>query len=888
MLRTRQLKHHCLILAAGTAALAQLSLCAHDAEPIEFSEIGIPYSWGVELDSHESVEVGPAHVGAWSWDEDSFPATARGWTHTSAWVKLDLTEGAALTLTLQSAANVPWPSPEEPNRLAGTNLFPSFTLYRGWDTDPGITQDETGATIDQNHNFNNRGNIDWAEDVTYLDHLENATAHSVTRTWRLPVGHYTINLGGNSPVTLAEGRQGYKATLSAAPLSTVLTNAELHSIDFSEVGIPYAWGLVMDEQSTAQTPPDHVGAWSWDEDGFPETAKGWTHTSSWVKLRLLKPSKLTLQLASLANVPWPSPEEPNRVAGTNLFPSFSLYAGWDTDKGLMTDTNGVSIDQNHNFNNRGAIDWAEDVLYLDHLDNSSAHSATRTWTLPAGDYTINLGGNSPAVVAEGRQGYQATFTTTPLSAPDAAILPVLFSETGVPYAWNLVMNSTATVETPPAHVGAWSWDEDSFPETAKGWTHTSAWVKLDLLQSARFTLTLANRADVPWPSNEDPNRLAGTNLFPSFTLYRGWDTDAGLTTDTNGVTIDQNHNFNNRGAIDWAEDVAYVDHLDNSSAHAVARTWTLAAGRYTINLGGNSPATLAEGRQGYKATFTTTPVTTLASGSATIDWDKAAWDTLASGFGTLPVLTLAAFFNQADANALASDQLVTNAQANPSYTGQVYAMNGPVVTNLAGRTAQPSTFAYEPGNLTHHAGSIGLGGAARFAVLGGAGGNLLYGDYTLQYDSARLVFGGSGWYLKGNIPPAGAVFDLLNVQIKEATNSFTLAGDLGVSFEVANLLYATANDALRDVGNFTFTGQVRTLEAPVISQVALAGANLIVRGSNGLPGASYALLSSGSIGLPRSAWTTSAVGVFDAEGKCSISLPISAAATARFFNLQQP
>ncbi|NOS71293.1 MAG: hypothetical protein HOP33_15340, partial [Verrucomicrobia bacterium] len=42
---------------------------------------------------------------------------------------------------------------------------------------------------------------------------------------------------------------------------------------------------------------------------------------------------------------------------------------------------------------------------------------------------------------------------------------------------------------------------------------------------------------------------------------------------------------------------------------------------------------------------------TLASGSATIDYDKAAWDVLAVNYGLpQPTLTLAAFFNQTQAN----------------------------------------------------------------------------------------------------------------------------------------------------------------------------------------------------------------------------------------------
>ena len=105
MKRIRSLRAlQCLIPAAGVlASLLGCRAWAHDAEPVEFNPIGIPYAWHIELSANESTHTGPAHVGAWSWDEDSFPETAKGWTHTSAWVQLDLTEPVALTLTLESA-----------------------------------------------------------------------------------------------------------------------------------------------------------------------------------------------------------------------------------------------------------------------------------------------------------------------------------------------------------------------------------------------------------------------------------------------------------------------------------------------------------------------------------------------------------------------------------------------------------------------------------------------------------------------------------------------------------------------------------------------------------------------------------------------------------------
>ena len=205
----------------------------------------------------------------------------------------------------------------------------------------------------------------------------------------------------------------------------------------------------------------------------------------------------------------------------------------------------------------------------------------------------------------------------------------------------------------------------------------------------------------------------------------------------------------------------------------------------------------------------------VVSGTATIDYDQTAWNTLAANFGTPPILTLSAFYDQAQANALTAAQVLSNPQIGASYTGEVYAMNGSIVTNLAGRTTQPTTFDFNPSDPTLSTGSIGLGGITRFAVAPAAGGgSLLYGDFTLQYSATRIGLGGTGWYLKGNIPPAAAAFDLLNVNIVESPGSFTISGDLGVSYEVANYLYATPSDTLKDVGNFTFTGYTACRNPP--------------------------------------------------------------------------
>jgi hypothetical protein len=279
---------------------------------------------------------------------------------------------------------------------------------------------------------------------------------------------------------------------------------------------------------------------------------------------------------------------------------------------------------------------------------------------------------------------------------------------------------------------------------------------------------------------------------------------------------------------------------------------------------------------------------TLSAGRATINYNEAAWNLLASGIGPTPVLTLTAFFNQDQAKALTQSNLLQNVQANYSYTNEVYGLNGSTVTNLPTRYTQPTTLIYQRGNPTNQVGAIGLGGVARFAVFGGAAGSLLYGDYTLQYDSKRLAVGGTGWYLLGNIPPATAVFDLLNVSVTETDTSLSVSGDLGVSFEVANFLFSTPGDALANVGTFTFTGYTAPLTTPHISGLSVKPGAVIVRGANGLAGSSYSVLSSTDIALPLANWTTSATGVFDGNGASSNSITVGSGEAARFFLLQQP
>jgi len=56
--------------------------------------------------------------------------------------------------------------------------------------------------------------------------------------------------------------------------------------------------------------------------------------------------------------------------------------------------------------------------------------------------------------------------------------------------------------------------------------------------------------------------------------------------------------------VSWAPDLAYFDHLDNSSSPSVTRSWSLTPGYYTFALGSNSTVTDPD-RQGFSFSWTT-------------------------------------------------------------------------------------------------------------------------------------------------------------------------------------------------------------------------------------------------------------------------------------------
>jgi hypothetical protein len=183
---------------------------------------GISYEYQVDIGHVGSTGSWEGGVGAKSWNEPGNPVGSKGWTHTSDWVALNLHEAGWLTVTLEQATV---------SGVPGTQLTPAFTLFQGWAVGPIVwnPSDPISGNFEW-HTFNNTGNPQdtdpqhWAwldGQMSYLDHEANPFSWtSITRTFFLGEGEYSLAFGGNPADTTLTSTHGYLATvnLSAVPI----------------------------------------------------------------------------------------------------------------------------------------------------------------------------------------------------------------------------------------------------------------------------------------------------------------------------------------------------------------------------------------------------------------------------------------------------------------------------------------------------------------------------------------------------------------------------------------------------------------------------------------------------------------------------------------------
>ncbi len=172
---------------------------------------GIAYNWTVNMSGNDttagSTPAIAGNVGSLSWADpiNTGDPIGLGWTHTSRWTALTLTEATNLSITL--AAN-------------GSSLVPAFSLYSG--------QQQTDGGINGGyHVYNNSGTFDWSTidpgygttTMTYIGNEANLGGlSSVTKTFSLGPGQYSIVFGGNPPAGTPGSSVAYQATLTTVPI----------------------------------------------------------------------------------------------------------------------------------------------------------------------------------------------------------------------------------------------------------------------------------------------------------------------------------------------------------------------------------------------------------------------------------------------------------------------------------------------------------------------------------------------------------------------------------------------------------------------------------------------------------------------------------------------
>lgn len=184
---------------------------------------------------------------------------------------------------------------------------------------------------------------------------------------------------------------------------------------------------------------------------------------------------------------------------------------------------------------------------------------------------------------------------SPLSHAQAAtILPGDPNpDAGISYEWTAQVDDNDTVNF-TGFVGAKSWNEPENPIGLKGWTHTSSWIALELLQPAQLTIKLGRQAGIP--TGIEGVGIAGNSLYPAFSLFSNWQNSG-----------EEDHQFNTTGNTAWADEISYLAHEANqSAASTVVRSFSLQPGLYSLLLGANPPDPTLTGFHGYTATLTTT------------------------------------------------------------------------------------------------------------------------------------------------------------------------------------------------------------------------------------------------------------------------------------------
>jgi len=154
--------------------------------------------------------------------------------------------------------------------------------------------------------------------------------------------------------------------------------------DPEPAGISYEWTVTLGKKEQVEL-VGNVGAKSWNQPEQPVGAKGWTHWTHWVALELDQPATVKITVAAQQGVV-ALLSGVQTLTRSGLVPALTVYEGWD-------DTTENEV---HTFNTVGNF-WAT-VQYQGSAANEKAKPVVvYKRKLPAGKYSIAIGGNPPSL-----------------------------------------------------------------------------------------------------------------------------------------------------------------------------------------------------------------------------------------------------------------------------------------------------------------------------------------------------------------------------------------------------------------------------------------------------------------------------------------------------------
>lgn len=164
-----------------------------------------------------------------------------------------------------------------------------------------------------------------------------------------------------------------------------------------------------------------------------------------------------------------------------------------------------------------------------------------------------------------------------LTYPDCAINDApTGNDGGISYEWTVKMGKHDDVSFVNS-VGAKSYNEPppAYEPPFTGWTHTSNWVALELMEHTKLFIEIDRQEGVTIPGSTTI-ATARNKLVPALSIYSGWDN-----------TSCEDHRYNTAGDTDWTT-VKYIGNQPNAKGRdKVVYAIELDAGQYSIAIGGS-------------------------------------------------------------------------------------------------------------------------------------------------------------------------------------------------------------------------------------------------------------------------------------------------------------